>query len=80
MICTSATIEGRTIMSERFHHEEDIAEREKKDFTISDGMDPIFIPASITKENYLQLFGGALPEGISPDLFESGSLELEEGQ
>jgi len=65
-------------MSERFHHEENIAEQEGRDFTISDGMDPILIPPSITKENYLQLFGGALPEGISPDIFDGGSLELQE--
>ena len=67
-------------MSERFHHEENIAEQEGRDFTISDGMDPISIPDRITKENFAAIFGGALPEGISPDIFDGGSLELQEEQ
>lgn len=43
----------------------------------SDGMEPIEVPAELTKENYQEVFGGVLPEGLSPDIFEEGgSLSL----
>ena len=67
-------------MSERFHHEEyGAADIEGRDFTISDGMDPISIPDRITKENFAAIFGAALPEGLSADMLnEDGYLELQE--
>ena len=47
--------------------------------TISDGMDPVVIPERITKENFAAIFGGRLPDGLDPTLFEQeGGLELAE--
>jgi hypothetical protein len=51
---------------------------EGSNITISDGMEPIVVPERITKENFAAIFGGRLPEGISPEIFEEGGLELEQ--
>lgn len=51
---------------------------EGEELHISDGMTPIDVPSRITKENYMDLFGGKLPENIDPNLFEDGELELEQ--
>ncbi|MEK7118581.1 MAG: hypothetical protein AAB869_03115 [Patescibacteria group bacterium] len=48
------------------------------DLNISDGMIPIDIPQRITKENYKDLFVGGLPDGLDPNIFEDGELELEQ--
>jgi hypothetical protein len=40
-------------------------------------MDPISIPDRITKENFMSIFGPALPEGLSTDMLNDGYLELE---
>jgi hypothetical protein len=47
-------------------------------FNISDGMEPVDVPPRITKENFAAIFGGKLPDGIDPKLFEGGELELEQ--
>lgn len=49
---------------------------------MDDGMDPIDVPQKITRDNFHVLFGQAIPEGLSPDIFnEDGdtTLELAEG-
>lgn len=51
---------------------------EGEEFNISDGMDPISVPDRITKENFAAIFGGELPEGIDPEIFTHGGLELEQ--
>lgn len=51
---------------------------EGETLNISDGMEPISIPPLITRANFAAIFGGTLPEGFSPDIFEGGDLELEQ--
>lgn len=51
--------------------------QENRYVNFSDGMEPITFPNSLTKENYQDVLGTTLPEGLSPDIFEEGgSLEL----
>ncbi|HEY9585431.1 MAG TPA: hypothetical protein VJJ02_02475 [Candidatus Paceibacterota bacterium] len=46
---------------------------------ISDGMEPIAVPERMTKDEFLSLFGGRLPEGVSPDILgDDDTLELEQ--
>lgn len=42
------------------------------DLNFSDGMDPITFPNTLTFENFKQVLGETLPEGIDPKLFEEG--------
>lgn len=42
-----------------------------KDF-FEDGMEPINFPETLTEQNYQEVFGGTLPEGLSPEIFEQG--------
>ena len=71
-------------MPERFtdpeiQEEVSIPDNEGAPLTISDGMEPITVPERITKENFAAIFGGRLPEGLDPTLFEQeGGLELAE--
>ncbi|OGZ07584.1 MAG: hypothetical protein A2942_03315 [Candidatus Lloydbacteria bacterium RIFCSPLOWO2_01_FULL_50_20] len=59
--------------------EKDAQYLEGEELNISDGMDPIFVPEKITKENFHSLFGDKLPEQISPDMFnDGGELKLEQ--
>lgn len=51
---------------------------EGEEWNISDGMEPVAIPERITKENFAAIFGGRLPDGLDPNIFESGELELEQ--
>lgn len=43
----------------------------------NDGMDPVSPPKIINRENMAHIFGGALPDIVSPEIFEDGGeLEL----
>ena len=41
-----------------------------------DGMDAVVVPDKITAENYQTVFGGLLPEGVSPEMFKEDGIEL----